>query len=264
MQQYLDLLKHVLENGTRRDDRTGVGTHSIFGHQLRFNLQEGFPLVTTKKLHLRSIIHELLWFLSGDTNIKYLNDNGVSIWNEWADEAGSLGRIYQAQWRSWRTPEGKTIDQISTVIEQIKTDPDSRRLIVSAWNVGELDQMALPPCHLLFQFYVTENTLSCLLFIRSSDTFLGLPYNISSYALLTHMIAQQCDLVPRELQIITGDTHIYDNHRTQAALQITRQPYPLPHLNIKRRPNSIFDYNFEDFEIIKYQAHPHIPAKVAV
>jgi len=264
MQQYLDLLKHVLENGTPKPDRTGVGTHSIFGHHLRFNLQEGFPLITTKKLHLRSIIYELLWFLSGNTNIKYLNDNGVSIWNEWADDAGSLGRIYQAQWRSWRTTEGKTIDQISTVIEQIKTNPDSRRLIVSAWNVGELDQMALPPCHLLFQFYVNDNNLSCLLFIRSSDTFLGLPYNISSYALLTHMIAQQCNLVPQELQIMTGDTHLYDNHRSQAALQITRQPYPLPRLNIKRRPDSIFDYRFEDFEILNYQAHPHIPAKVAV
>jgi thymidylate synthase len=264
MKQYLDLMQTLLDNGTRKDDRTGTGTLSIFGHQLRFDLAEGFPLVTTKKLHLRSIIHELLWFLQGDTNIAYLKENGVSIWDEWADPQGDLGPVYGAQWRSWPTPDGKHIDQITRVIEQIKNDPDSRRIIVSAWNVGELDKMALAPCHALFQFYVADGKLSCQLYQRSCDVFLGLPFNIASYALLTHMVAQQCDLQVGDFVWTGGDTHLYSNHLEQARLQLSRQPLPLPTLKIKRRPASIFDYTFDDFEIIGYQSHPHIKAPVAV
>ncbi|GMB09642.1 thymidylate synthase [Thermolongibacillus altinsuensis] len=264
MKQYLDLLQDILENGVRKEDRTGTGTLSVFGRQLRFNLQEGFPLLTTKKLHIRSIIHELLWFLSGDTNIRYLKENGVSIWDEWADEEGNLGPIYGAQWRAWKGADGRTIDQISQVIEQIKTNPNSRRLLVSAWNVAELDKMKLPPCHYAFQFYVENGTLSCMWQQRSVDTFLGLPFNIASYALLTHMVAQQCDLEPKELIFTGGDVHLYLNHIEQAKLQLTRQPRPLPKLVIKRKPASIFDYRFEDFEIVDYDPHPHIKAEVSV
>jgi thymidylate synthase len=258
MRQYLDFLNHILKNGVKKGDRTGTGTISTFGYQMRFNLQEGLPVVTTKKLHLRSIIHELLWFLSGETNIKYLKDHGVSIWDEWADEEGNLGPVYGKQWRRWETSEGGTIDQISQVIEQIKSNPNSRRLIVLAWNVGELDKMALPPCHLLFQFYVVDGKLSCLLFQRSADAFLGVP------SLLTHMVAQQCNLEASEFIWTGGDCHIYDNHIEQVNLQLKREPYSPPQLIIKRRPDSIFDYQFEDFEIINYQYHPHIPAPVAV
>ncbi len=264
MRQYLDLLDHILRNGVEKNDRTGTGTISVFGYQMRFNLQDGFPLLTTKKLHLRSIIYELLWFLGGDTNIKYLKDNGVSIWNEWADESGDLGPVYGKQWRKWETADGRAIDQISEVINQIKTNPDSRRLIVSAWNVGELDKMALQPCHALFQFYVAGEKLSCQLYQRSADTFLGVPYNIASYALLTHMIAEQCDLNVGDFIWTGGDCHIYLNHLEQAQLQLSRDPFPPPKLVIKRMPESIFDYRFEDFEIANYQAHPHISAPVAV
>jgi thymidylate synthase len=264
MRQYLDFLEHILKNGVTKNDRTGTGTISTFGYQMRFNLKDGLPIVTTKKLHSRSIIHELLWFLSGDTNIKYLKDHGVSIWNEWADKEGNLGPIYGKQWRRWETADGKIIDQISQVIEQIKTNPDSRRHIVIAWNVGELDQMALPPCHLLFQFHVVNGKLSCLLFQRSADAFLGAPYNLTSYSLLTHMVAQQCDLEVNEFIWTGGDCHIYTNHLEQVKLQLTREPYPLPQLILKRKPASIFDYQFEDFEIVGYQAHPHIAAPVAV
>jgi thymidylate synthase len=264
MNQYLGLLKHILDNGIEKDDRTGTGTISTFGYQMRFNLQEGFPLVTTKKLHLRSIIHELLWFLTGDTNIAYLKENRVSIWDEWADAEGNLGPIYGKQWRSWQGSDGKNIDQISEVLRQIKTNPDSRRLIVSAWNVGDLDRMALAPCHALFQFYVSNGRLSCLLFQRSADTLLGVPYNLASYSLLIHMMAQQCELDVGDLVWTGGDCHIYLNHIEQVKLQLTREPYPLPELVIKRKPASIFDYKFEDFELINYQAHPHIAAAVAV
>jgi thymidylate synthase len=264
MKQYLDLMKHVLEHGVRKDDRTGVGTISVFGYQMRFDLSQGFPLLTTKRLHLKSIIHELLWFLRGETNIKYLTDHGVTIWNEWADENGDLGPVYGAQWRSWRTADGRAIDQISELIEQIKTDPNSRRLIVSAWNVGELDRMRLQPCHALFQFYVAAGKLSCQLYQRSADIFLGVPFNIASYALLTHMIAQQCDLDVGEFIWTGGDCHIYLNHLEQTRLQLSREPYPPPKLVIKRKPESIFDYRFEDFEIVDYQAHPRIAAPVAV
>lgn len=264
MRQYLDLLDHILRNGVEKNDRTGTGTISVFGYQMRFNLQDGFPLLTTKKLHLRSIIYELLWFLGGDTNIKYLKDNGVSIWNEWADESGDLGPVYGKQWRKWETADGRAIDQISEVINQIKTNPDSRRLIVSAWNVGELDKMALQPCHALFQFYVAGEKLSCQLYQRSADTFLGVPYNIASYALLTNMIAEQCDLNVGDFIWTGGDCHIYLNHLEQAQLQLSREPLPPPKLVIKRKPESIFDYRFEDFEIVNYQAHPHISAPVAV
>jgi len=264
MKQYQDLLRDIIQNGLQKSDRTGVGTRSVFGRCLRFNLSEGFPLVTTKKLHLKSIIYELLWFLRGDTNVRYLNEHGVRIWNEWADESGDLGPVYGRQWRSWQTADGKTIDQISDVIRAIRKDPDSRRLIVSAWNVGELKQMALQPCHLLFQFYVGDGRLSCQLYQRSADVFLGLPFNIASYALLTHMMAQQCDLTAGDFQIVTGDTHLYENHLPQAELQITREPYPLPQLEIARKPATLFDYKFEDFEIMNYQFHPHIPATVAV
>jgi thymidylate synthase len=264
MKQYLDLLTDILENGVKKDDRTGTGTVSVFGRQLRFDLQKGFPLLTTKKLHIRSIIHELLWFLSGDTNIKYLQENGVTIWDEWADENGDLGPVYGAQWRSWKGADGQTIDQISEVINQIKTNPNSRRLLVSAWNVGEIGKMKLPPCHYAFQFYVADGKLSCMWQQRSVDTFLGLPFNIASYALLTHMIAQQCDLEVGELIFTGGDVHLYLNHIEQAKLQLTREPRPLPKLVIKRKPESIFDYKFEDFEIVDYNPHPHIKAPVSV
>jgi thymidylate synthase len=264
MRPYLKLLRHILEQGVEKTDRTGTGTISTFGYQMRFNLEEGFPVVTTKKLHLRSIIHELLWFLTGDTNIKYLKDRGVSIWDEWADPNGNLGPVYGKQWRKWETPDGHVIDQISEVINQIKTNPDSRRLIVSAWNVGELDKMALAPCHALFQYYVSNGELSCLLFQRSADSLIGLPYNLTSYSLLTHMMAQQCELKVGELIWTGGDCHIYLNHIEQVKLQLTREPYPLPQLVIKRKPESIFDYRFEDFEILNYQAHPHIAAAIAV
>ncbi|MDQ1557577.1 MAG: thymidylate synthase [Pyrinomonadaceae bacterium] len=264
MRQYLDLLDHILNNGVRKDDRTGTGTLSIFGHQMRFSLEEGLPVITTKKLHLRSIIYELLWFLQGDTNIKYLQDHGVSIWNEWADEKGELGPVYGKQWRSWRSADGKVIDQISQVIKHIRSNPDSRRLIVSAWNVGELDKMALAPCHAFFQFYVAEGKLSCQLYQRSADTLIGLPYNLLSYSLLTHMIAQQCELGVGDFVWTGGDCHIYLNHIEQVKLQLTRTPYLPPQLIIKRKPDSIFDYEFEDFEIVNYQAHPHIAAPIAV
>ncbi|KYD26159.1 Thymidylate synthase [Parageobacillus toebii] len=264
LRQYLQLLEDILENGVEKDDRTGVGTLSVFGRQLRFNLQEGFPLLTTKKLHIRSIIYELLWFLKGDTNVRYLQENGVTIWDEWADENGELGPIYGAQWRSWKGADGKTVDQISWVIEEIKRNPNSRRLLVSAWNVAELDKMKLPPCHYAFQFYVADGKLSCMWQQRSVDTFLGLPFNIASYALLTHMIAQQCDLDVGELIFSGGDVHLYKNHLEQAKLQLTREPRPLPKLVIKRKPASIFEYEFEDFEIVDYDPHPHIKAPVAV
>lgn len=264
MQQYLDMMRHVRDNGTFKEDRTGTGTYSVFGHQMRFDLSEGFPLVTTKKLHLRSIIHELLWFLSGDTNIKYLKDNGVSIWDEWADENGDLGPVYGYQWRSWPTADGRHIDQISQVIDQLKNNPDSRRIIVSGWNVGELENMALPPCHAFFQFYVADGKLSCQLYQRSADTFLGVPFNIASYSLLVHMLAQQCDLEVGDFVWTGGDVHIYSNHLEQVDLQLTREPLPLPKLVIKRKPESLFDYKFEDFEIEGYEHHPHIKAPVAV
>jgi thymidylate synthase len=264
MKQYLDYLTFILNNGVEKKDRTGTGTISIFGYQMRFNLREGFPVVTTKKLHLRSIIHELLWFISGETNIKYLKDNGVSIWNEWADEKGDLGPVYGKQWRRWETTEGRVIDQLGQLIEQIKSNPDSRRLIVSAWNVGELERMALAPCHLLFQFYVAKGRLSCQLYQRSADSFLGVPYNITSYSLLTSMIAQQCNLDVGDFIWTGGDCHIYSNHMEQVRLQLSREPHPLPQLVIKRKPDSIFDYKFEDFELVNYQSHPHIAAPVAV
>jgi thymidylate synthase len=257
-------MQDVLVNGTPKEDRTGTGTVSVFGRQMRFDLSKGFPLITTKKVHLRSIIHELLWFLQGDTNISYLKENGVRIWDEWADENGNLGPVYGKQWRSWPTPDGRHIDQISQVLEQIKSNPDSRRLIVSAWNVGELDKMALAPCHAFFQFYVANGKLSCQLYQRSCDVFLGLPFNIASYALLTHMVAQQANLAVGDFVWTGGDVHLYSNHLEQAKLQLTRKPYPLPTLNIKNKADSIFDYHFEDFEILNYEAHPHIKAPVAV
>nr|VUD28429.1 thymidylate synthase [Raoultella sp. NCTC 9187] len=255
MKQYLDLMQKVLAEGTQKNDRTGTGTISIFGHQMRFNLQEGFPLVTTKRCHLRSIIHELLWFLQGDTNVAYLHENNVTIWDEWADEKGDLGPVYGKQWRSWPAPDGRHIDQISTVMEQLKNDPDSRRIIVSAWNVGELDKMALAPCHAFFQFYVADGKLSCQLYQRSCDVFLGLPFNIASYALLVHMVAQQCDLEVGDFVWTGGDTHLYSNHLEQTDLQLSREPRPLPKLVIKRKPASIFDYRFEDFDIEGYDPH---------
>lgn len=264
MKNYLDLMKDILENGTLKSDRTGTGTLSVFGRQMRFNLAEGFPLVTTKKLHLRSIIYELLWFLNGDTNIKYLNDNNVTIWDEWADENGELGPVYGHQWRSWPAPGGRSIDQITQVLDQIKAKPDSRRHIVSAWNPAEVDKMALPPCHALFQFYVADGKLSCQLYQRSADFFLGVPFNIASYALLTHMFAQQCDLLPGEFVWTGGDVHLYTNHVDQARLQLSREPFALPSLTIRRKPESIFAYRFEDFEIVNYQAHPGIKAPIAV
>jgi thymidylate synthase len=264
MKQYLALMQKILDEGTSKSDRTGTGTLSIFGHQMRFNLQEGFPLVTTKKCHLRSIIHELLWFLKGDTNINYLKDNKVTIWDEWADQNGDLGPVYGKQWRAWGADDGRQIDQISQLIEQIKNDPDSRRMIVSAWNVGELDKMALAPCHAFFQFYVANGKLSCQLYQRSCDVFLGLPFNIASYSLLVHMIAQQCDLQVGDFVWTGGDTHLYSNHMKQAHLQLSREPKVLPKLIIKRKPSTIFDYNFEDFEIMDYDPYPAIKAPVAV
>ncbi|GGE59147.1 thymidylate synthase [Priestia taiwanensis] len=264
MKQYLDLCKHVLENGTKKEDRTGTGTISTFGYQMRFNLQEGFPLVTTKKVHTKSIIHELLWFLSGDTNIKYLTDNGVRIWNEWADEEGNLGPVYGYQWRSWPTSTGETIDQITNLIEQIKNNPDSRRLIVSAWNVEHIDSMALPPCHCFFQFYVADGKLSCQLYQRSADVFLGVPFNIASYALLTMMVAQVCDLEVGEFVHTFGDVHIYTNHLEQVELQLTRDPKPLPKMKINPDVKSIFDFTYEDFTLEDYDAHPHIKGVVSV
>lgn len=264
MKQYLDYLKHILDHGIEKNDRTGVGTISTFGYQMRFNLAEGFPLVTTKKLHTRSIFYELLWFLRGDTNIHYLQENGVTIWNEWADANGDLGPVYGKQWRAWPTATGKEIDQITDLIQQIKTNPDSRRLIVSAWNVGELAQMALMPCHLLVQFYVAKGRLSCQLYQRSADSFLGVPFNIASYALLTYLIAHQCDLKVGEFIWTGGDCHIYSNHLEQVRLQLSREPYPLPQLQLKRKPASIFDYRFDDFEILNYQCHPAIRGEVAV
>lgn len=264
MKQYLALMQKILDEGTPKSDRTGTGTLSIFGYQMRFNLQDGFPLVTTKKCHLRSIIHELLWFLKGYTNIQYLQDNNVTIWDEWADENGSLGPVYGKQWRSWAAIDGRCIDQITQVIEQIKQDPDSRRMIVSAWNVGELDQMALAPCHAFFQFYVANGKLSCQLYQRSCDVFLGLPFNIASYALLVHMVAQQCDLEVGDFVWTGGDTHLYSNHMEQTQLQLSREPRTLPKLIIKRKPPTIFDYVFEDFEIDGYDPYPAIKAPVAV
>ena len=264
MKTYLDLLDHVLTHGVRKEDRTGTGTLSVFGHQMRFPLADGFPLLTTKKLHTRSIIHELLWFLKGDTNIGYLRDNGVTIWDEWADAEGNLGPVYGAQWRSWPTPDGQHIDQITRVVEDIRRSPDSRRLIVSAWNVGELPHMALPPCHALFQFYLAEGRLSCQLYQRSADIFLGVPFNIASYALLTHMVAQQTDLEPGEFIWTGGDCHLYLNHLDQARLQLSRTPRALPRLKLARRPESIFDYRFEDFVIEDYDPWPGIKAPIAV
>ena len=264
MREYLDLMRRVRESGFRKEDRTGTGTLSVFGHQMRFDLTAGFPLVTTKKLHTRSIVHELLWFLSGDGNIRYLKDNGVSIWDEWADENGDLGPVYGVQWRSWPTPDGQTIDQIAEVVRQLKETPDSRRIIVCAWNVADIQAMALPPCHCLFQFYVADGRLSCQLYQRSCDIFLGVPFNIASYALLTHMLAQQADLGVGDFVWTGGDCHLYLNHLEQADEQLTRQPLPLPTLAIKRRPESIFGYRYDDFEILNYESHPHIPAKVAV
>jgi len=264
MRQYLELLDHILKNGVEKKDRTGTGTRSVFGHQMRFNLEEGFPVVTTKKLHLKSIIYELLWFLNGDTNVKYLQDHGVRIWNEWADKDGSLGHIYGFQWRSWPTPSGGHIDQIAQVVNDIKKSPDSRRLIVSAWNVGELDQMNLPPCHLLFQFYVANGKLSCQLYQRSCDVFLGVPFNIASYALLTMMMAQVTGLKPGDFVWTGGDVHIYHNHMEQVKLQLSREPKKLPQMKINPEVQSIFDFKYEDFELTNYQSHPHIPGKVSV
>ncbi|MGB5331194.1 MAG: thymidylate synthase [Woeseiaceae bacterium] len=264
MQQYLDMMRLVRDKGTHKEDRTGTGTLSIFGHQMRFDLSKGFPLVTTKKLHLRSIIHELLWFLSGDSNIAYLKENGVSIWDDWADENGDLGPVYGVQWRSWPTPDGGSIDQIAQIMQQLRETPDSRRIILSAWNVAEIENMALPPCHCLFQFYVAEGKLSCQLYQRSCDIFLGVPFNIASYALLTHMLAQQADLGVGDFVWTGGDCHLYSNHLEQADEQLSRKPLPLPRLAIKRRPETIFDYSYDDFEILNYESHPHIKAAVAV
>jgi len=264
MKQYLDLMRHVLANGTHKSDRTGTGTVSVFGHQMRFDLQQGFPVVTTKKLHLKSIIIELLWFLQGSTNNNWLKERGVSIWDEWAKEDGELGPIYGYQWRSWPAPNGEHVDQISQLMDQIKNNPDSRRLIVSAWNVAEIPRMALPPCHAFFQFYVADGKLSCQLYQRSADIFLGVPFNIASYALLTHMMAQQCNLEVGDFIWTGGDCHLYSNHLEQVDLQLSRDFFPLPKLNILRKPDSIFDYEFEDFEILGYESHPHIKAPVAI
>jgi len=264
MKQYLDLLQHVIDTGVRKDDRTGTGTVSVFGYQMRFNLEKGFPFLTTKKLHLRSIIYELLWFLNGDTNIKYLNDNRVTIWNEWADSKGDLGHIYGYQWRSWRSSKGDPVDQIKNVIQSIKENPSSRRHIVSAWNVGELDQMALPPCHILFQFYVSEGKLSCQLYQRSCDIFLGIPFNIASYALLTMMIAQVTGLKAYEFIHTLGDAHIYLNHIDQVKLQLKRKPFPSPQMKINPEVNSIFEFKYNDFELVNYNAHPHIKGKISI
>ena len=264
MQQYLDLLRHIREHGTVKTDRTGTGTRSVFGHQMRFDLAQGFPLLTTKKLHLKSIVYELLWFLRGDTNVQYLKEHGVSIWDEWADERGELGPIYGKQWRAWPGPDGRPIDQISRTIDLIRRNPDSRRIVINAWNVGELEQMALTPCHALFQFWVGDGKLSCQLYQRSADVFLGVPFNIASYALLTHMFAQQCDLAAGDFIWTGGDCHLYLNHLEQADEQLQRTPLPLPRLAIKRKPPSIFEYEFEDFQLLNYQAHPSIKAPIAV
>ncbi len=264
MRQYLDFLRHIRQHGARKDDRTGTGTLSLFGHQMRFDLGAGFPLVTTKKLHLRSIIYELLWFLSGDTNVKFLRDHGVSIWDEWADSNGDLGPVYGKQWRSWAAADGRSIDQLARVVEQLKSNPNSRRILVSAWNVGDLDQMALLPCHALFQFYVADRRLSCQLYQRSADALLGVPFNVASYALLTHMMAQQCDLDVGELVWTGGDCHLYLNHLEQADLQLGRAPFPLPKLVFRRKPPNLFEYCFEDFEILDYRYHPAIKAPIAV
>ena len=264
MKQYLALLEHVKAQGVHKEDRTGTGTLSVFGHQMRFDLQKGFPMMTTKKLHFKSIAYELLWFLQGNTNIAYLQEHGVRIWNEWADAEGNLGPVYGKQWRAWEKKDGTVVDQIQDVVNRIKNDPNSRRLLVSAWNVGELDKMALPPCHLLFQFYVANGKLSCQLYQRSADVFLGVPFNIASYSLLTHMVAQQCDLDVGEFVWTGGDTHLYLNHMEQVKEQLSRAPYPLPALLIKRKPKDIFSYEFDDFELVDYQAHPGIKAAVAV
>jgi thymidylate synthase len=264
MKQYHDLLEHILQNGVKKEDRTGTGTISVFGYQMRFDLSEGFPFITTKKLHLRSIIHELLWFLKGETNIHYLKENNVSIWDEWADENGNLGPVYGSQWRSWPTADGRHIDQIKQVIDQLKNNPDSRRIIVSAWNVGEIEKMALPPCHAFFQFYVADGKLSCQLYQRSADTFLGVPFNIASYALLTMMLAQVCDLQPGDFVHTLGDAHLYSNHLEQAKLQLTRDFRPLPQMKMNPNVNDLFEFKFEDFELINYDPHPHIKAEVAV
>ncbi len=264
MRQYLSLMREVREHGVKKEDRTGIGTLSKFGHQMRFDLSDGFPVITTKKLHLRSIIYELLWFLRGDSNIAYLKDNGVSIWDAWADEDGELGPVYGVQWRNWPTPDGGSVDQIAQIMQQLRDNPQSRRIILSAWNVAELDNMALPPCHCLFQFYVADGKLSCQLYQRSCDIFLGVPFNIASYALLTHMLAQQADLEVGDFVWTGGDCHLYNNHLEQADEQLQREPLPLPRLAIKRRPPSIFEYAFEDFEILNYKSHAHIRASVAV
>ena len=264
MKQYLDLMRQIRQHGARKEDRTGTGTVSVFGPQLRFDLSEGFPLVTTKKIHLRSVVYELLWFLRGETNVAWLRDHGVTIWDEWADERGELGPVYGKQWRSWLTRDGRTIDQINEAVDQLRRNPDSRRIMVSAWNVGELKDMALMPCHALFQFYVAGGRLSCQLYQRSADLFLGVPFNIASYALLTHMMAQQCDLQPGEFIWTGGDTHLYLNHLAQADEQLARTPLPLPKLVIRRRPPTIFDYDYEDFEFVNYQHHAAIKAPVAV
>jgi thymidylate synthase len=264
MRQYLDLLHQIRRHGVRKGDRTGTGTLSLFGHQLRFDLAQGFPVVTTKKVHLRSVIYELLWFLRGETNVAWLHKHGVTIWDEWADERGELGPVYGKQWRAWPAPDGRTIDQLDQVVRQLKQEPDSRRIIVSAWNVGELEQMALMPCHALFQLYVAAGRLSCQVYQRSADIFLGVPFNIASYALLTHMLAQQCDLVPGELVWTGGDCHLYLNHLEQADEQLARKPYPQPRLVIRRRPPNLFQYAYEDFEFVDYQHHPAIQARVAV
>jgi thymidylate synthase len=264
MQQYHDLLQHILDNGQQKSDRTGTGTISVFGYQMRFNLEDGFPIVTTKKLHLKSIIHELLWFIKGDTNVKYLQENGVRIWDEWARADGSLGPVYGKQWRQWENKEGEVFDQLMDVIHQIKTNPDSRRMIVSAWNVGELKEMALMPCHALFQFYVADGKLSCQLYQRSADVFLGVPFNIASYALLTMMIAQVCDLKPGEFIHSFGDVHIYSNHMNQVKEQLSRKPFPLPQMKINPERKNITDFIFEDFTLENYQSHPHIKAEVAI
>ncbi|RYF19906.1 MAG: thymidylate synthase [Flavobacteriales bacterium] len=264
MKQYLDLMQHVLDHGTQKHDRTGTGTISVFGHQMRFNLEEGFPMVTTKKLHLKSIIHELIWFLSGDTNIKYLKENGVRIWDEWADEDGNLGPVYGSQWRSWPKPDGEKIDQITQIINTIKNNPDSRRIIVSAWNVADIEHMALPPCHAFFQFYVADGKLSCQLYQRSADIFLGVPFNIASYALLTMMVAQVCGLKYGDFIHTLGDAHLYNNHIEQANLQLSRESKPLPTMKINPDVKDIFDFKFEDFTLENYEAHPHIKGIVAV
>ena len=264
MHQYLDLLQHILDHGVQKDDRTGTGTLSVFGYQMRFDLSQGFPLLTTKKLHMRSIIYELLWFLRGESNIQYLKEHGVSIWDEWADDAGELGPVYGVQWRSWQAADGRTIDQITRLIEQIKQQPDSRRLLINAWNVGELDKMALPPCHVLFQFYVSDGKLSCQMYQRSADVFLGVPFNIASYSLLLMMIAQVCDLQPGDFVHTLGDTHLYLNHLEQARLQLTRQPFPMPRMLLNPEVKSIFAFDYPDFKLEGYQSHPHIKAEISI